>query len=58
MDIYVLKKNLDITTLTLQPTEVVDAKWVSKDELLSMIDSKEIVWSVGLRYTQYNGLIS
>ena len=31
-----LKKDLDITTFSLQPEEVVDAKWVSPEELLAM----------------------
>ena len=38
MDIYVAKKDVDIATLVLQPEEVVDAKWVSHEELLKMIE--------------------
>ena len=41
-------------TLVLQPEEVVDAKWVSHEELLQMIEEKQVVWSVGLRYGMYS----
>ena len=53
MDIYRVKKNLKIMNLVLQPEEVVDAKWVSNEELLKMIEEKEVVRSVGLRYEKY-----
>lgn len=53
MDIFVVKKDIDITMLVLQPEEVVDAKWVSHEELLQMIEEKKVVWSVGLRYGLY-----
>lgn len=55
MDIFVVKKDVDTTTLVLQPEEVVDAKWVSHEELLQMIEEKQTVWSVGLRYGLYGG---
>lgn len=57
MDIYVVKKDLQLEKLILQPEEVVDAKWVSSDELLTMIEEKQVVWSVGLRYQQYGNLL-
>lgn len=53
MDIFVLRKDVDVTTLVLQPEEVVGAKWVSHEELLRMKEEKQTVWSVGLRYEQY-----
>lgn len=53
MDIFRVKKNLEIMNLVLQPEEVVDAKWVSNEELLKMIEEKEVVRSVGLRYEKY-----
>lgn len=53
MDIYVVKKDIDPKALVLQPEEVVDAKWVSREELVQMIDRKEVVWSVGVRYGMY-----
>jgi len=53
MDIYVAKKDVEPAELVLQPEEVVDAKWVSHEELLQMIEEKQVVWSVGLRYGTY-----
>lgn len=54
MDIFVVKKDMDPKTLVLQPEEVVDAKWVSHEELLQMIEEKQVVWSVGFRYGMYS----
>ena len=53
MDIFVVKKDMDLATLVLQPEEVVDIKWVSHEELLQMIEEKKVVWSVGIRYGKY-----
>lgn len=53
MDIYVAKKDVEPAGLVLQPEEVVDAKWVSHEELLQMIEEKQVVRSVGLRYGMY-----
>lgn len=54
MDIFTLKKDLEIKNLVLQTNEVIDAKWVSKEELMKMIEENEVVRSVGLRYEKYN----
>lgn len=43
VDNYVARWNGDIAELTLQETEVVDAKWVTYDELCAMDDAGEIV---------------
>ena len=53
MDIFMVQKDVDVNALTLQAEEVVDAKWVSHDKLLQMIEEKQTVWSVGLRYQKY-----
>lgn len=58
MDIFLVKKDVDVSALTLQAEEVVDAKWVSHEELLQMITEKQTVWSVGLRYEKYYGLMA
>ncbi len=58
MDIFVVKKDVDVSALTLQAEEVTDAKWVSHEELLQMIAEKQTVWSVGLRYEKYCNLIA
>ena len=57
MDIFTVKKDIDLQKLTLQPEEVVDAKWVSDEVLRKMIEDKQIVWSVGVRYEAYKGNI-
>ena len=38
-DIYVIEKNVDISTLTLQYEEVQAVKWAKCEEILAMIDS-------------------
>ena len=53
MDIFVLRKDLKTDSLVLQPEEVVDAKWVSHEEVLCMKEERQTVWSVGLRYEKY-----
>ena len=53
MDIFVLGKDFETETLVLQPEEVIDAKWVSHEEVLRMKEEKQMVWSVGLRYEKY-----
>jgi len=55
MDIFTVKKDIDLQKLTFQPEEVVDAKWVSDEEICRMIAEKKIVWSVGMRYETYKG---
>lgn len=50
MDIYLVKKDVDIQDLTLDERETVDAKWVSPEELQAMIDARQVVYSVSQRY--------
>jgi 8-oxo-dGTP pyrophosphatase MutT (NUDIX family) len=54
MDIYVAKMDVEPSSLVLQPDEVVDAKWLSHEEIRQMIEEKQVVWSVGLRYGMYS----
>ena len=56
-DIYLLKKDVPIEELVLQPNEVVDAKWSSDEEIQKMIDSGEFVYSVSKRYGLFKDLI-
>lgn len=53
MDIYLVKKDVDIPALTLAPDETVDAKWVSQEELQTMIEAQQVVWSVSQRYALF-----
>ena len=50
MDIYVVKKEIDIQSIVLNESESVNAKWVSKEELQTMIDNQEVVRSVARRF--------
>ena len=56
-DIFLLKKDVDLKDIVLQPDEAVDVKWASDEELQRMIDSGEFVYSVGKRYGLYKDLI-
>jgi len=57
MDIYVVRKDIDLKELTLQPDEVVDARYLSSDEIANMIAEGKVVRSVGVRYEMYKGLL-
>ena len=56
-DIYLLKKDIAIEDIVLQPDEAVDVKWASDEEIQRMIDSEEFVYSVGKRYGMFKSLI-
>ena len=56
-DIYLLKKDVAIEDIVLQPDEAVDAKWSSDEEIQEMIDSGEFVFSVGKRYGLFKDLL-
>lgn len=38
-DVYILDMDVDLSTLKLQPEEVKNVKWASKEEIFSMIDN-------------------
>ena len=42
-DIYLVEKEVDPTTLTLQYEEVEQVRWATEQEILSMIDSGEFI---------------
>lgn len=42
-DVYLIQKDIDIADLDLQYEEVQCAKWASKEEIFSMIDSGEFI---------------
>lgn len=50
MDIYLVKKDVNINSIVLDPKETVDAKWVSKEELQVMIANQKAVRSVAQRF--------
>lgn len=49
-DIFLLCKDVPIADIVLQPGETIDAKWADDDEIKRMIESGELVHSVGVRY--------
>lgn len=50
MDIYLVKKDINICSIVLDRNETVDAKWVSKEELKIMIENQKVVHSVAQRF--------
>lgn len=50
VDIYFLNLNIDISQLTLQKEEVIDASWTSIENFLKINSEKQIVSSVFERY--------
>ena len=42
-DYYVLTRNVDLDTLTLQPEEVQTVRWAEKEEILQMIDDRTFI---------------
>ena len=58
MDIFVVRKDIDLKELTLQLDEVVDAKYLSSDEIANMIAEGKVVRSVGVRYEMYKKYIN
>lgn len=54
VDVYLLKKDMEISDIQLQDEETVDAKWVTLDELLKMIDNGEIARPIQERFLKFN----
>ena len=54
MDIYLVKKAVNIESIVLDRNETIDAKWVSKEELRVMIDNQEVVRSVAHRFNMFS----
>ncbi|MCM1194319.1 MAG: NUDIX domain-containing protein [Corallococcus sp.] len=50
MDIYLVNKDPLTSNLVLNKTETTDAKWVTEQELRKMIDRRQVVRSVAIRY--------
>ncbi|NLY98152.1 MAG: NUDIX domain-containing protein [Clostridiaceae bacterium] len=57
LDIYVVKKDIPISNIRLQPGEAIDAKWATPDEVQGLIRSGEFVSSVGKRFLMYKDKI-
>ena len=53
MDIFLLRKDVEIKDIVLQPEETIDARWVTDSEIRKMLADGEFVHSVGKRYDMY-----
>lgn len=42
-DIYIVREEIDLTSLTLQETEVQDVKWAKREEVLALIDEGKFI---------------
>jgi len=56
MDIYVVKKDISISDIRLQPDETVDVKWATPLEIQQLIDKGEFVYSVRVRFKMYKDM--
>ena len=57
-DLWVFKKDIDISKLTFEDGEAFDAMWVSIDKFINMFENKEIVPSVDVGIEEYTKAIN
>ncbi len=57
LDVFLIRRDVRISDLRLQPEEVTEAKWVTEEELFRMMDSGELIHSDAVRYQLYRHLI-
>ena len=55
MDIYLVKKDIDVQSIVLNENETINAKWVSRDKLQVMNENQEVVRSVARRFDILKG---
>lgn len=53
MDIYVVRKDLKEEEIVPDKNEVIDWKWLSKNEIEQFIEDRKMVRSVGMRYEMF-----
>ena len=53
LDIFILKKDIPLESVILEPDEVIDVKWASDGLIQQMIKNEEFVYSVEVRYGMY-----
>ena len=56
-DIFLLRKDVAIEDIVLQPGETIDVKWADDAAILRMIETGEFVYSVGVRYGMFKELV-
>lgn len=54
-DIYVVKADIPIEAVVLQPDETIDAKWSSFEDIEKMITAEEFVYTAGKRFEAFKG---
>ena len=52
-DIYLINKDIDLTTLKFQYEEVQNAKWASREEIISMILKGEFIPFLKVQFLEY-----
>ena len=53
-DLWVFRKDIDIKELTFPDKETIDAKWVTIEEFINMVENKEIVPTIDIGLEEYN----
>ena len=56
-DLCLLRTNIDIKDLVLQPEEVIDAHWATEEDILQLIANQEFVYTVGVRFGMYRDMV-
>ena len=52
-DLYLLRMDVDIKDIVLQPDEAVDVRWATEEDILQLIANQEFVYSIGVRFGMY-----
>lgn len=50
VDVYWLKQNIELENVVMQPEEVIDVAWVTKNKIKKMLATKEITPSLNIYY--------
>ena len=56
-DLYLLRRDVDIKDIVLQPGEGIDARWATEEDILRLMETGEFVPSVGIRFTMYRDTV-
>ena len=57
MDVFLVRKNIELKEVVLQKEEVQEVKWVTEEEIDDMIKSGEIVGTLKLYYKLFFDLL-
>ncbi|MCR5376391.1 MAG: GNAT family N-acetyltransferase [Lachnospiraceae bacterium] len=56
-DLFLLRRDVDIRDLVLQPEEAIDARWATEEDILTLIANQEFVYSLGQRFEMYRDTV-